>query len=504
MTAKTYTIQGLSIIIFSLLILSKTTQSQTDRTKYFLESIPQANYSNPANVPDAKYYIAIPGLSSHYLSFKNSGFTYEDILSRRDDDSLELTTNKFLNSLSEKNTLSFNQSAEILAFGFRARKSYFYFNITEKFSSNMKYPKELFNLLLNGNYQYIGEEVSLEGIGLNLNVYNEFALGFSREINKRWTIGTRIKYLIGIANIWTEESDLKLYTGTADEAYTMRATSNIIINTAVPGTLSKISDSIGEFEFSDFTKNSGFALDLGGKFKLNEKFTFSASVIDFGYIKWKEGVENYVSKSANNTFSFEGIEFNEFFSGGEVNDSTFTTVIDSLEKSLGIDTTNNSYRAPLVTQFHVAAIYSLTPRDRFGALIRGNISSTGLDPSITVSYNRAFGRTFNLAISYTAMNKSYMNFGLGTVLNIGAFQLYLISDNIYSYIAPKKSKFVNFVFGMNVTVGRIKPPKIFALEVDDTPMEAPLETTPTETPVEEEQKVEQEKEQEDIQDDEQD
>ena len=77
---------------------------------------------------------------------------------------------------------------------------------------------------------------------------------------------------------------------------------NIIVNTS--GFDSSAFDNFSVSKYAFKKKNTGMGIDLGGVYKLNKKISFSASVIDLGFIKWKSGINNYVSNNPNRTFVF--------------------------------------------------------------------------------------------------------------------------------------------------------------------------------------------------------
>ncbi len=479
MKKKIYIIISL-ILLLGFTLINKHADAQQDRTSYFMEAYAHKSYSNPALIPDAKFYVSFPPvLSSLYFGVENSGFVFDDVLSKRSDDSLQITTDKFIDALSDKNVLAFGLNEEIFGFGFRAKRTYFSFSASVKANANFRYPKELFQLLLQGNAQFTGQNIEFEGIGLNANLYNEFAIGVSRQITDRLNVGVRGKYLIGIANLWTEKADLKLYTGDASESYALRVNSDIIINTALAGELDKMSEDDWEFDLANFTENKGFAFDVGASYRFGNNWNFSASMLDIGSINWKEGVTNYVSKQSGGTFSFEGIDINEFVTEGEVGDSAFQNVLDSLESSLGLDEKSMEYTAPLPMKIYLGASYNLTPKDKLGALVRNEFAVKQLNPTLTLSYNRQFGKMLNMAFSYTAKRNNYSNIGVGMALNLGALQFYLLSDNFYSAFIPTKTKMVNMRFGLNLTFGRDKLSAKLVPDEEETESEG-IEETPEE------------------------
>jgi hypothetical protein len=51
------------------------------------------------------------------------------------------------------------------------------------------------------------------------------------------------------------------------------------------------------------------------------------------------------------------------------------------------------------------------------------------------------------------MNREYKNIGLGLAMNLGPFQMYVITDNIYTAFMPKNSKSAGIMAGFNLNFG---------------------------------------------------
>lgn len=72
------------------------------------------------------------------------------------------------------------------------------------------------------------------------------------------------------------------------------------------------------------------------------------------------------------------------------------------------------------------------------------------------------------SLSYTAINRTYGNFGLGVNLNLTPFQFYVVGDNLLrmptSYVVNKgfdryisETQYFNLRVGLNFIFGRVLP-----------------------------------------------
>jgi hypothetical protein len=329
----------------------------------------------------------------------------------------------------------------------------------------------LISLAWKGNGQYIGNTADFSGIGVDATHYREYAIGYARDITDKIVIGGRLKYLQGLSNISTKRSTIKYSINGEDFAYT--AQTDILVNCSLPEEVWDTSHNnnnsgfdVGKYLMN--SQNKGYGIDLGGSYKLNDKFSFGASVLDLGYIHWKSGVKNYSSNVES--FTFDGIDVSQFIGK---NDSATTAYInhftDSISDIFKIKETKNSYSTPLTTKVLLTGIYSLTPKDKVGLLVSSEFYK-GIHPALTVSYNKMFFNMLSTSVSYSIINRSYMNLGFGMALNLGPFQSYILTDNFYCFLSPESTRNVNVHFGLNYIFG-YKEKKVGESLYKDTPKE---------------------------------
>lgn len=435
----------IAFLLFNLFI--NKLSAQQNLTMYNMEAVPQRLYVNPAFMPTAsRIYIGLPLISSEYINFSNSGFKYSDLVKHRGD-SLYVDYDNMLSKLSANNYFSAAIQPDLLSFGFKLKKNYFSFNATEKLNFRFRYPKSFMEFIWKGNGGLLGEEVKLN-FGVNFSHYREYAIGFSREINEKLTVGGKLKYLYGMENVWTERADISLTTDPA--YYAITAKSDIRINTS--GLDSSSTENIVIKDYMFKRKNRGFGIDLGGSYKYNEKLTLSASMIDLGYIKWKNGVNNYVSADPNGEFTYQGMDLNQLLNNDSTN-NTAEVMTDSLKKAFKINTVHESYTTKLSTQLYLGGNYNITEKINTGVVLYGQIFDKTIHPGLALSYNQKVAKWLNFSVSYSMYNRSYNNVGLGFSLN-GPVQFYVVSDNLLGAIFPQNTKNLHINFGFNILIGR--------------------------------------------------
>jgi len=439
-----------AVVLISILIQHKSF-AQQDFILYNMHAVPQSIYANPAFRPtDTTIFIGIPVFSSAYFNFSNSGFRYTDLIKHSSSgDSLYADPNNMLGKLAKKNYISFGLHVDIFSFGIGIKKNYFTFNVTEKVDARFGYSKDFMSFLWygNGDPNTINKTINLAP-SLNFTHYREYGFGWSRKINDKLTVGGKLKYLYGMENISTENSNVSIYTDPNDFALT--AQSNVRINTS-----GLDSNSFGKhFNIGNYLfkkKNSGLGIDIGGTYKFNDRITFSASVTDLGFIHWNSAVTNYESHNPGASFTYNGVNYNQFVGNNSINiGNALQKTGDSIVKVLKVDTVHNSYTTMLSTQIYIGANYQVISNGSAGILLYGQLYDNAIHPAVTLSYNQSVGKWLSASISYSIYNRSYTDIGLGFSVHLGATQLYIVSDNILGVIFPQDAKNINLHAGLNL------------------------------------------------------
>ena len=419
-------------------------------------------------MPDAKLHIGclplifpFPVMPSYYLSVTNSGFNYSEVIHKRADDSLYIDMGSMVDHLGKKNFITLRNQAELLSFGFKIkRKHYFSLSLTEKMQARFSYPKDLVSMAWYGNSQFIGGTADLSGLAFDWIHYRETALGYTNQVDDKLTIGGRLKVLFGNSNFWTKKSNLTLSIAENDYTFTIAGDSwfNMSLPEEVYSETEEAADSAsGDFiEFDNLepldyfinTKNLGLALDLGASYKINKNFMVSASLIDFGYIRWKSGTRNY--KTLDKTFVFEGVDIQSFFDKDSAERAEAIDKLgDSLKAAYNYEQSSDPYWGPLNPAIYLSGYWTINDKQKLGLIMRGEIYRGGFHPSVAVAFNRNFGNALSFGLTYSYMNRSFLNLGVGSALKIGPIQLFLATDNLFAAILPDKMKNLTLHFGCN-------------------------------------------------------
>jgi hypothetical protein len=463
------------------ILLFTGVSAQQDMTIYHMQAIPQSNYSNPALMPNLKWHIGFPALSSIYVDAGHTGFNAHQFMKISTGDTVEVNLQQLIDKMGRYNYVNLNTAIELLSFGFKIKdKHYINFSAHNKLYVRFCYPKDFFNFLHKGNGAFFDETLEFKKMGINAAHYNEYMFGYTMKYDDRWTFGAHLKVLQGLSNVYMKRSDITL--NTQEEHFFITATSNMDIYASLPEEAWD-EDTTGTQEDFDPAKyitnfsNMGIGLDLGATYKMNDKLTLGASVIDLGMFRWKSGTRNFKSVDSEGSFTFEGIDITDFLSQRDTTgaSSTLDNLVDSIVGIFQIDTLYDAYYSPLNTRIYLSGAYELTPKDQLSALVRLHLYNRAVHPAMTLGYMRKFGNILSLSGTYTMASRKYFNLGFGMAANLGPVQLYVTADNIISpavynkyywtedqelqsLTLPRNTKFMNVHFGMNLVFG-YKPPK---------------------------------------------
>lgn len=431
-------------------------EAQQSRTAFFMHELPQSNYLNPAIQPVCKLFIGVPALTSIHINASNTGFSYNDFSKNFNSNNLAQLSSK----LQRTNFATFELHLNIVAIGIKYNGYYFNFNIAEKINSQIFYPKLLAELAINGNDQFVGDTKSSRSLGASAYHLREYSLGIAQEVDWNYFWGLKGKLLFGKANLISRKSEFSLYT--EETSYDLLANWMYQLNASFPlfapeGDNININDiQVGEVDPIKYLfnrKNIGFALDFGFIYE-TDLLKWSGSVLDLGIIYWKSDVN---SLKTDGSFAFEGVNVSDNFEPDEF----LQMITDSISDQLIVSNEKKSYFTFLPTKLYLGATYELHPKLNAGILLRTEFYPRRPIASATLSLNTMQLKFLSTSISYSVMNGSYANIGLGIMLGKKNFMFHAITDNILAFFWPEKTHTANIRIGMNLLLGCNEKPKSF-------------------------------------------
>ncbi|NQY66950.1 MAG: OmpA family protein [Flavobacteriales bacterium] len=442
-------------VLLSLLIGLYSVQlwAQPNLTMYNMNSVPHSLKINPALTPDNKGFFSL-ALGSINTYAANTGFTGNQIFQQRTDGTTFIDINDILdNVLGKMNYTDLYTAYEPFSLGFRAKKMYFSTSFGLKAFGRLSFPRDIVDFLWSGNGgKFMDEKADFSGLGMDATVYTEYALGVAREINDKLTVGIRIKYLDGLANVDTKTKELSITTD--PENLHMTLAGDMSVNFAGVVNPLDTNSSAGGLQPSSFlgTGNTGIGINLGGSYQLMDKLKVHASINDIGRFKWKKNASNYTIDDSEYTWTGLDIPIN--IGTSEVSNPDLTGITDSIIEIFTPEETNNEYKTKLPARMYVGGTWKMADWHWAGLLLGAEFYKGRMQRSLTASYNIKLKRMFSAQINYSAFARSYANIGFGFSLNLGPWQFYAMTDNALGFMLPMTTKVAHVNLGFNWTMGR--------------------------------------------------
>ena len=272
-------------------------------------------------------------------------------------------------------------------------------------------------------------------------------VGLARNITERLTVGARVKALLGVGNLKLDinniavNSNLSGYnTGDLND---LNGRAEIRVDATLENSsklieLSEDDGVIDEIEFGTFgLAGYGLGIDLGASYKLMDKLTLSASLLDLGFMKWSKNNTSVAKATANQSYdltnSSDRYEFVDKVASGEV--LNFDMLNMTLDKSAQKDR-STSLTSTLVLGAEYELLGDLLA---VGALYTGRFAKPETLNELTLSANIRPKNNLNLALSYSLWQGSGKTFGVAAKLGpifVGTDYMFFGKDtkNLNAYI----------------------------------------------------------------------
>lgn len=457
-------------ILISSFLITINSFAQIDNTMYFMDRLPQANLINPSTYPECKFYfsgLVVPifgQLPPPITIALNTPLDYNDFIFHGrfgSKDSLitplhpDANLDDFLKKLKDVNYFTTDFQLTLASFGFKQEKNFWSFDASERMFINLGIPGNLIKLPILGNGTL--RDADLTGLHLNMFYYHQLSFGYKRQITKYFNVGGHIKFLTGVANIYSSQNSINLIT--AQNSTSITTKSNYTIHTNAPINVftndQGIVDSITFKEFSDdikteikknaiFTHNRGIAIDAGFSKDWNSELTYYFNIEDLGFINWNTNV-NTLSVTQDDGFAFQGLHI-----VGLGADNRELPTLDTILKTFEFSHNTNSYRTPLPYKLYGGVRYKFTQKIYGGLVGRFEKLSYGFRPSVSASVNFRPFKYGLLTFSYSYINRNLNNMGIGFTSRIGPIQWFFVSDNIIgTAIFPDNSRSISMRMGCN-------------------------------------------------------
>lgn len=425
------------ILILLVILFSSGVRAQDYSTLHATRDTPQANLLNPAYLPESSF-LTIPALGNSAFRVTNS-FSLDAVIDDRVLDVSEIPDGSELN-------LGFNLN--FINFGiYIDDKSMITFSSGIKTNIDFMYPTGAFDLIVDDEIQELDSfDVDFKS---SATVWGEVAVGYTRAINNNWSVGAKLKYLVGVIGGTSNNTKFKIDKTIHD--YTIQGDVDVLIG--------GYDTSTEDMNPEDLASNAGLATDLGVYYRSDDnRYSIGLSVLDLGYINWNSG-SHIVSKYPDKVYRVNDFEFIDHIINNNGLSSLTDKIYDDMLDAIEMDTLNVSFSRMLPTTINLEGSYRIDPLGQHiitGSFLSRIYAGQGYDYCLTAGYSYSpKGKKIRFMGSLANRKHDPLSIGLGLMCASDGFQFYVMSDvSVGTLLNVGTQRGLGLGIGMNILLGR--------------------------------------------------
>ncbi|MBD5397339.1 hypothetical protein HDR62_04295 [bacterium] len=366
----------------------------------------------------------------------------------------EVTPARFLKNIRRKNYININLDMDVLSAGWFWGRSFWSFDIRLKAGVQLTAPYEFFEFLKKGMDKNPAS-YNIKDMGMQAQAYTEFAIGYARDLNERWSVGGKFKFLVGAVSASLSVRDMQIYL--SDEEWKVNSNADL----HVFGRLLDVDfpdDGDFSLQFGELSPAGyGIAVDLGMEFRPGfiKGLRFSASVLDLGFLCYnQESVRKYEAQGGVSFTGFENLGTDVDLNGA-IEDLT-DDVLGMLDfKEVPV---YKNYVKRVMPTLNFAVEYGFWG-NRFSVGLLSSTTFYALHPEseLSVVGNIHPARWFSVSLAYAFLGNRR---GLGWAVNITpkyGLNLFIASNYTPLYVnnsfIPLKRAHANVQVGLTFAIG---------------------------------------------------
>lgn len=450
-----------------------TTQAQTN-TFYFMDEVPMRNSMNPAFLPNTEIYFDFIFLPNLYLGVGNNSFTMKDFLINQNGQTVtalhpSLNVDDFYKRIKKTTAMDMEFQLNLLSFGFRFKeKNYITFDMDMRMDGGAYLPRDIFKLGLYGTPDEYGiNRFDFRKVGLDATLYSEIGVGYMRRLNDQWTVGGKVKFLMGYAGATSRVKKMQL--NASQDSWDVNA--DAAVYGSIPMNYEPADDGgMGTFSPYDNPKDYlkllykpagyGAAIELGVTYEPIKHLVVSAAITDLGFIYWNK---NLIRGTMKGDYSFTGIDYEP---GDTIN---LSEIGEEIGAAFNFQTDNATPFAHMMrANANIAIEYGiLDNKISFGLLSRTRFNAQRVSEEVTLAANFRPLDWLKAYLTYSFVNSRWNNLGLGLSVRAGVFNMFIAADyiplnwakvttegNPKPMAIPYNTQRVNLQVGMSWNIGR--------------------------------------------------
>ncbi len=191
--------------------------------------------------------------------------------------------------------------------------------------TDMRLSSDIPDLILNGNTKFLGRSISLGNNSFQSLQYSSLSLGLiktSKKADETFRIGATLGYVMGLSHQSLDITSGELKFAADGSVIDFSGTYRLAMSDTAK---------------SRWLNGNGMSASFFYQFIKGDKYAFSLSIDDVGFIKWND---NAMSEQKQSEVHFEGFQINDII---HFSDDDITQTADSIVNSLYYPTKSGSY-----------------------------------------------------------------------------------------------------------------------------------------------------------------
>lgn len=472
------------IILMTTFLISLSTKSQNKQLLYDFNEIPQALLLNPGMATSFKWYAGIPLISGVSFQAGTSGVSVNDLFANDGVDFNTKVREKVVYGMNFRDELSGTYQIDLINIGFRSRRNehvFYSFGAYNEGDAIGYFFKDYALLAFEGNTNNIDKRFDLSHLKARGEILNVYHFGINKRMSNQLSLGLRAKVYSSFMN-FTTTKNRGYFVTTEGQNNVLRTTldADITIRTSGIFELKDVLDDDTLANGSGIAKilskrallggNLGLGFDVGFTYYLNERTSFTGSLLDIGFIYHHKDVRTYSLKGIAST---EGLELILPEEASDSAEDKWQNLIDELESLVPYEEDSHNYLTFRPTKLNASIRYDFgeaiasrelcdctsSVRGRSsGRMYKNSIGGQlyainrprGPQTALTAFYQHRFGDLMAFKTTYTIDKFSYANIGLGASMQLGPVHMYLMADNLLAYKNIADSHYASVQFGINI------------------------------------------------------
>lgn len=431
-------------------VFTNANAQQHDLLLYNNKDLAQSSLLNPATRSNTSVSV---GLFHAGVMANSSAFSAYDVMGKGT--VFNENVESILSNLGSNDFVRSNVNSNILFTSFNVNsRLQISFGGMVSVNQHMEMPENLVRLMTRGNAQFENELVEFGGWATEMSTTTSIHAGASYVVNDKLTVGLRLYRHNGVFNahmrrqnnnininfdpdVWNIETDVEARSSFIGGEVFDETSDGIVVNDLELATLQDILNLV------NFQKNIGYSVDLGAEYKVNNKWSVSASILGLGGINYNANSQSIGSKG---TFEYDGIRYN-------LRNQSFETgaFIDSLSQLYNPEIkSNESYRRSLPTQVFTGVQYDLSRMNELHGIMRYTswLGRNYFDFNLRYVFKPT--RFISAMANISTAQGSVYGGGLGLQVYVPGFQFFVMADVMTNNVSISHFRGAMVQTGVNI------------------------------------------------------